>query len=124
MRRRRLSGGKGAFCGDRAPPARFAKAWHNSSSLCRTINPKLLITRIFSGHSACLDKDAVRADHKALVGNRITELPQRERLADLIYAHFADAADIPIKVEEELGIPFLYTAHSLGSAARRYRGSC
>ena len=78
------------------------------------INPKLVITRIDSGNSAYLAKEALSADREAFADALISEFRQRERLPDLIHAHFADAADVAIKVEEELGIPFVYTAHSLG----------
>ena len=82
------------------------------------IGPKLLITRIDSGNSAYLAKDALRADREAFTEALIAELRKRERLPDLIHAHFADAADVAIKIEEELGIPFVYTAHSLGMDKR------
>ncbi|MGE5953621.1 MAG: HAD-IIB family hydrolase [Qipengyuania vulgaris] len=78
------------------------------------INPKLVITRIDSGNSAYLAKEALSADRDPFTDALIAELRQRERLPDVIHAHFADAADVAIKVEEELGIPFVYTAHSLG----------
>ena len=78
------------------------------------INPKLVITRIDSGNSAYLAKEALRADREAFTDALIAEFRQRERFPDMIHAHFADAADVAIKVEEELGIPFVYTAHSLG----------
>ena len=78
------------------------------------INPKLVITRIDSGNSEYLAKEALRADREAFTDALIGEFRQRERLPDVIHAHFADAADVAIKVEEELGIPFVYTAHSLG----------
>ena len=77
------------------------------------INSKLVITRIDSGNSAYLAKDALRADRQAFTAALIAAFRQRERLPDVIHAHFADAADIASKVEEELGIPFVYTAHSL-----------
>ena len=78
------------------------------------INPKLVITRIDSGNSDYLAKEALKADREAFTNSLIAEFRQRERLPDVIHAHFADAADVAIKVEEELGIPFVYTAHSLG----------
>ena len=85
---------------------------HHQAEEC--INPKLVITRIDSGNSAYLAKEALRADREAFTDALIAEFRQRERLPDLIHAHFADAADVAIRVEEELGVPFVYTAHSLG----------
>ena len=85
---------------------------HHQAEEC--INPKLVITRIDSGNSAYLAKEALRADREAFTDALIAEFRRRERLPDLIHAHFADAADVAIRVEEELGVPFVYTAHSLG----------
>ena len=82
------------------------------------INPKLAITRIDSGNSAYLAKDALSADRAAFTTALIDELASRDRLPDLIHAHFADAADVAIEVEKALGIPFVYTAHSLGMDKR------
>ncbi|WP_160484713.1 HAD-IIB family hydrolase [Aurantiacibacter rhizosphaerae] len=78
------------------------------------INSKLVITRVESGNSAYLAKDALRDDRKAFTDALIAEFRGRDRLPDLIHAHFADAADVAMAVEKELGIPFIYTAHSLG----------
>lgn len=78
------------------------------------INPKLRVTRVDSGNSRYLTKDALREDREAFTNALIAEFKSRETLPDLIHAHFADAADVAIAVEKALGIPFLYTAHSLG----------
>ncbi|WP_279351325.1 HAD-IIB family hydrolase [Erythrobacter litoralis] len=78
------------------------------------ITPKLSITRIDSGNRAYLSKEALAADRKAFTEALISELRGRSRLPDVIHAHFADAADVAAKVEKALGIPFIYTAHSLG----------
>lgn len=78
------------------------------------VNQKLVIRRIDSGNTNYLAKQALSADREAFTRAFIADLKSRDRLPDLIHAHFADAADVAAKVEEELGIPFVYTAHSLG----------
>ncbi|WP_299309520.1 HAD-IIB family hydrolase [uncultured Croceicoccus sp.] len=78
------------------------------------LGPKLFITRIDSGNRAYLAKEALAADRDAFARAFITHLRTRDRLPDLIHAHFADAADVAARVRRELGIPFIYTAHSLG----------
>ena len=88
------------------------------------INPKFVITRIDSGNSAYLAKDALTADRQAFTDALIAAFRGRERLPDVIHAHFADAADVASKVEEELGIPFVYTAHSLGLDKRTAMADC
>jgi sucrose-phosphate synthase len=76
--------------------------------------PNCFITRIDSGDRRYLAKDDLRADRMAFVHALIAELRSRERLPDLIHAHFADAADVAAHVQRALGIPYIYTAHSLG----------
>ncbi len=75
---------------------------------------KLFITRIDSGHRAYLSKEDLARDIPAFTAALIAQLRQRERLPDIIHAHFADAAKVASDVRDALGIPFIYTAHSLG----------
>lgn len=82
------------------------------------VAPKLLIRRIDSGDRRYLAKEALSADREGFTRAFIADLRRRERLPDVIHAHFADAADVARKVEAELGIPFIYTAHSLGMDKR------
>ena len=73
-----------------------------------------IIARIDSGNRRYLAKEALAADRAAFVEAFIENLRSRSRLPDLIHAHFADAADVACQVRRRLGIPFIYTAHSLG----------
>ena len=82
------------------------------------IGPGLVIRRIDSGNRNYLAKDGLSADRAAFTHALIEELRSRDRLPDLIHAHFADAADVARKVERALGIPYVYTAHSLGMDKR------
>ena len=84
-----------------------------------TLNHKLLIRRVDSGDSAYLAKERLARDRGAFTEALIAELRGRPRLPDLIHAHFADAADVAARVRGALGIPFIYTAHSLGMDKRR-----
>ena len=79
------------------------------------IGPKLIIRRIDSGNADYLAKEALAADRDGFTRALIADLRSRDRLPDIIHAHFADAADVAARVEEALGIPFIYTAHSLGT---------
>jgi sucrose-phosphate synthase len=78
------------------------------------LEPGCFITRIDSGNRNYLAKDELRADRAAFTEAFIRELRQRDRLPDLIHAHFADAADVAAHAQRTLGIPYIYTAHSLG----------
>ena len=82
------------------------------------VNDKLVIRRIDSGNRRYLAKEELGADRAAFIAAFLDDLRSRERLPDLIHAHFADAADVAFKVQRELGIPYIYTAHSLGMDKR------
>ena len=82
------------------------------------VSPKFVIRRIDSGNPNYLSKEALGADRDAFTRAFIADLRARRRLPDLIHAHFADAADVARKVEAALGIPYIYTAHSLGMDKR------
>jgi sucrose-phosphate synthase len=79
-----------------------------------TVSPKLAIRRIATANRAYLSKDANAADRAAFADALFAYLATEERLPDIIHAHFADAAEVAQRVRERFGIPFVYTAHSLG----------
>ena len=81
---------------------------------CEQISPKLSITRINSGNTRYLAKEALEADRTAFTQALIAELSGRRFLPDIIHAHFADAAEVANEIGSVFGIPFVYTAHSLG----------
>ncbi|MGL5839562.1 MAG: HAD-IIB family hydrolase [Sphingorhabdus sp.] len=82
---------------------------------CQSSNGKLLISRIATGNSAYLSKEVAAADRPAFTAALIAELERRGNLPDVVHAHFADAAEVAIALRERFGIPFIYTAHSLGT---------
>jgi sucrose-phosphate synthase len=87
------------------------------------VAPGLTITRIDSGNRRYLAKEDLLADRPAFTRALIAELRGRDRLPDLIHAHFADAAAVAAEIERTLGIPFVYTAHSLGLDKRETMAS-
>lgn len=78
------------------------------------LSPKLGVRRIDSGNRAYLSKEANAADRPAFTAALIAHLATQARLPDVIHAHFADAAEVAQAVRARFGIPFVYTAHSLG----------
>lgn len=79
-----------------------------------TLSPKLAIRRMDSGNRAYLSKEANAADRPAFAAALIRHIEALDRRPDVIHAHFADAADVAAQVKARFGIPFIYTAHSLG----------
>ena len=49
----------------------------------------------------------------------VERLRQQDRLPDWIHAHYADAGYVGALVHRRLGIPLIYTGHSLGREKRR-----
>lgn len=84
------------------------------SQACEQIAPKLFIKRINSGNKRYLAKEALDADRAAFTQALIKDLAGRDTLPDIIHAHFADAAEVADEISRVFGIPFVYTAHSLG----------
>ena len=78
------------------------------------ISDKLMITRIDSGNRNYLAKEELAADRAAFTAALIADLTTRTHRPDIIHAHFADAAEVAKAVRDVFGIPFIYTAHSLG----------
>lgn len=78
------------------------------------LSAKLRITRIDSGNTEYLSKEGLACDLPAFTAALIADLQQREVRPDIIHAHFADAAKVALAIREAFGIPFIYTAHSLG----------
>ena len=74
----------------------------------------LAIRRIATADRRYLSKDAMAADRPAFAEALIAHIAALDRRPDVIHAHFADAADVAARVRARFGIPFVYTAHSLG----------
>ncbi len=80
-----------------------------------SLGPKLCITRIDSGNREYLSKERLANDIPAFTKALIADLRSRPQLPEIVHAHFADAAKVAKAVRDALGIPFIYTAHSLAS---------
>ena len=66
------------------------------------VAPKLLIRRIDSGDRRYLAKEALSADREGFTRAFIADLRRRERLPDVIHAHFADAADVDVSAVADI----------------------
>lgn len=78
------------------------------------LSAKLAIRRIATTDRRYLGKGTGAADRPAFARALIAHIESLERRPDVIHAHFADAADVAALVRQRFGIPFIYTAHSLG----------
>ena len=76
--------------------------------------PGCEIVRIDSGNRAYLAKEALEAELPAFAEALVGWLRREPARPDVIHAHFSDAAWVARRVRDALGIPYVYTAHSLG----------
>ncbi|WP_052761787.1 HAD-IIB family hydrolase [Aurantiacibacter luteus] len=86
------------------------------------ISPRLRIVRIQSGNPDYLAKEDLARDRPGFLAALLDHLADPAQRPDIIHAHFADAADVAAQVREVYGIPFIYTAHSLGADKCRADG--
>ncbi|MBB4657846.1 HAD-IIB family hydrolase [Parvularcula dongshanensis] len=75
---------------------------------------KTEIVRLRGSTDDYLEKEALWKDHDALTAAFLTYLQTLPRLPDLLHAHYADGGVIAMRAARELGLPFVFTAHSLG----------
>ena len=100
----------------RLSPACSTRRCSAPSIRCRrqSCGKKLYVRRIDSGDRRYLGKECLTADRPAFIAALLADLDRRQVLPDVVHAHFADAAEIAGAIRERFGIPFIYTAHSLG----------
>ncbi|GJE36135.1 HAD-IIB family hydrolase [Methylobacterium persicinum] len=78
------------------------------------IADKVTLVRLGSASPAYCAKEAMHAEVSCFAENLIAWIAAQEQAPDLIHAHYADAGTVASLVEDRLGIPFVFTAHSLG----------
>ena len=83
------------------------------------LGPRLSIRRIPFGPHAYLPKEQLWPYLDELVSSLVTSLQAAPRLPDWIHAHYADAGYVGARLHQRLGVPLLFTAHSLGREKRR-----
>ncbi|AAQ00924.1 MULTISPECIES: glycosyltransferase [Prochlorococcus] len=83
------------------------------------IAPSANIIRIPFGPKRYLRKELLWPYLDQLVDQLIDQLKQAKTLPDWIHAHYADAGYVGALVSSRLGIPFVFTGHSLGREKKR-----
>jgi sucrose-phosphate synthase len=78
------------------------------------MNARTRIVRLRTGAAGYLPKEALWAEHDAFVDALVAHIATLDRRPDLIHAHYADAGRVAAAIRTRLGIPYLFTAHSLG----------
>ncbi len=84
---------------------------------------KLRLVRLDDGKAAYLSKEEFHERHESLCAAFLAYLKNLDRLPDLIHAHYADAGVLARCAKEALGIPYIFTGHSLGAVKRQANGN-
>lgn len=87
------------------------------------IRGDIRLVRLADGNEGYLTKEELHEQHDALCKAFLDYLKSCPKLPDIIHAHYADAGILARAAFEELGIPYVFTAHSLGAVKRQANGA-
>ncbi|GAB5469988.1 MAG: HAD family hydrolase [Rhodospirillales bacterium] len=83
------------------------------------LSDKIAILRIPTPEPGYLAKEALWHEVPALAEGLIAWIEAQDRRPDVLHAHYADAGVVAAQVRARLGIPFVFTGHSLGRVKRQ-----
>ncbi len=98
--------------GDRRVSTDYAQPWES-------LGPNAAIRRLPFGPRRYLRKELLWPHLDELADALAESLMGQERLPDWIHAHYADAGYVGALLRRRLGIPLVFTGHSLGREKRR-----
>ena len=78
------------------------------------LDSKTDIVRLASAAPGYLAKEDLHTEHESLADALVGYIETLARRPDVIHAHYADAGEVARRVSRRVGIPYLFTAHSLG----------
>lgn len=78
------------------------------------IDAKTTLRRIEGRSLQYLHKEELYTEHDELTRNLVSLIESLPLRPDIIHAHYADAGTIAARIKQQLGIPFVFSAHSLG----------
>ena len=88
------------------------------TSAYEEVDAKTAIIRFHTDCPTYLPKEEMSGQVRSFAA-RLIEWIERNERPDVLHAHYADAANVCAIVRERLGIPFLFTAHSLGRVKQK-----
>ncbi len=77
------------------------------------------IVRLEAGPDGYLRKEELWDHLDSLVDNALNYLNELNQIPSVIHAHYADAGYVASKLANHLGVPLVFTGHSLGRVKRR-----
>ncbi|MGA8863775.1 MAG: HAD family hydrolase [Gallionella sp.] len=83
------------------------------------LSGKSRIVRIECGEQKYLSKETLWDTLENFSDNALTWLKSHGRVPDVIHSHYADAGYVGSRLSHQLGVPLVYTGHSLGRSKRK-----
>ena len=84
-----------------------------------TLHPRASLLRLSFGPRRYLRKELLWPHLEELVDRLVLHITRQQRRPDWIHAHYADAGWVGAQLHRRLGIPLVFTGHSLGREKRR-----
>jgi len=81
--------------------------------------PKARILRINAGPEEYIAKEQLWDHLDGFMDNLVAALNAQGRMPDLVHSHYADAGYVGVRLSSLLGVPLVYTGHSLGRDKRQ-----
>jgi len=85
------------------------------------IDDKVTLWRCYGHSTAYLAKEELWKEVPHLTDFLISKMQQRSIRPTLVHAHYADAGIVAMRLKGALGIPYVFTAHSLGATKAQHR---
>jgi sucrose-phosphate synthase len=80
------------------------------------INDKFRIVRIQCGGRKYMRKELLWPHLEEFVDKTIKFIKRNQAIPDIVHGHYPDAGYVALQLADILGLPFIYTGHSLGRA--------
>lgn len=77
------------------------------------------IVRIACGEERYIPKEELWDDLESFSDNALDFFREQSRLPHILHSHYADAGYVGTRLSHQLGIPLVYTGHSLGRSKRK-----
>lgn len=89
------------------------------SQALEPLAPRARIVRLPCGPRRYLRKEVLWPYLDSFIDQALQHVRQVGRIPDVIHAHYADAGYVGARLAGLLGVPFMYTGHSLGRVKRK-----
>lgn len=85
---------------------------------CEVIHDNARIIRISAGPDGYLPKEQLWDYMDSFADNASDYFRQNQRIPDVLHGHYADAGYVGSRIASALGVPLIFTGHSLGRVKR------